>query len=199
MERQVIAFTTEEAWLAERVKDLTSSDIPVLFGVGYQSIEDLIFQKSHPEKLFMIATNERMDWGRALESAIAQEFARRNEWNIIPKKEYIRIPSLRLGSSFDWQIIATESGSSNTILEIKNVSIDSYKTWIKGFQIDMSPYIELQVQHQMLVSGIDKCIVGALIGGCEGKLIQREANPKIQNAILAKAKQFWQAIDQARR
>lgn len=193
MERVVIPYTTEEAWLANRVHDLTSSDIPCLFDVGYNSYEKLFEAKLH-EKEIKVDSNERMEWGVALQDSIANEFSRRNNWNIIKKTEYIRIPELRIGSSFDFEI----RGEKNYLLEIKNVSIESYKGWIKGFEIQMSPYIELQVQHQMLVSGINQCIVGALIGGCEGKLIKRTANKKIQEAILAKAAAFWKAIDEAK-
>lgn len=191
MNRQIIQFTTESAWKAERVKDLTSSDIPILFGQGYSGYDEL-FESKRSGKELPITPNERMDWGVALQDSIAQEFARRNKWTIKKKSEYIRIPELRIGSSFDFEIAGTE----NTLLEIKNVSTESYKGWIRGFEIQMSPYIELQVQHQMLVSGYKYCIVGALIAGCQGILIQRQANEKIQSAILRKCEEFWRRIDE---
>ena len=87
MERQVIPFTTEEAWLANRIHDLTSSDIPSLFGVGYQTYEQLFYAKLH-KKPIEVEQNERIQWGIALQDAIAQEFARRNEWNIRKRSEF---------------------------------------------------------------------------------------------------------------
>lgn len=195
MQREIIPFTTEEAWLKLRTHDLTSSDVPCLFNAGYQTYEQLFQAKLHKFQV-KIEPNERMDWGVAIQDSIALEFARKNNWTLLKKTEYIRIPELRIGSSFDFQV--TKNMLPEFILEIKNVSLDSYKQWIKGFSIEMSPYIEIQIQHQMLVSGINKCIVGALIGGCEGKLIAREANPKIQQAILSKSAEFWRKIDENR-
>lgn len=198
MNRQVIPFTTEEAWNAERVNDLTSSDIPILFGQGY-STYDQLFEAKRTGSELKIQPNERMDWGVALQDSIAKEFARRNSWEIKKKTEYIRVPELRIGSSFDFEIIDPNSDrATNGLLEIKNVSSESYKGWIKGFEIQMSPYIELQVQHQMLVSGLTYCMVGALIAGCEGKVVMRRPNEKIQGAILRKCAEFWKQIDEAK-
>jgi len=204
MERQVIPFTTEEAWKAERVKDLTSSDIATLFGVGYQSYEQLFEAKLYGKEI-KVEENERMQWGKCLQDSIAEEFARRNHWEIRKKSEYIRLVGLGIGSSFDFEISSEaqddkgESYSVKEILEIKNVSFESYKSWIKGFQVEMSPYIELQVQHQLLVSGLEVCYVGALIAGCQGLVLRREANPKIQQAILRKCADFRKQINEARK
>lgn len=204
MERQVIPFTTEEAWLDNRLNDLTSSDIPVLFGQGYITYENLFQAKLNNTKN-PFTPNERVDWGVALEQAIAAKFAKDHGWDIRKKSEYIRIKELRLGSSFDYEIQSEEEDdkgeaySLKEILEIKNVDSLEYKNkWIQGFEIQATPYIELQVQHQLLVSGIKTAYIGVLIGGNKGLVLKREANPKIQDAILTKAADFWRKINEAR-
>lgn len=191
MNREIIPFITEEAWLANRVHDLTSSDVPCLFGCGYQSYEELLHHKKS-KILPNILKNERMEWGIALQDSIAHEFARINNWVISKKEEYIRIPELRIGSSFDFEI---HGNTEEKLLEIKNISQDAYKKWIKGFEIEASPYIEIQVQHQLLVSGLNEAYIGCLIAGCQGIVLPRKANSKIQQAILTKSKEFWQRID----
>lgn len=204
MQKEIISFTTEEAWLAERVKDLTSSDVPCLFNCGYQSYEQLFQCKLHSKEA-RIEENERMQWGIALQDSIGNEFAKRNNWKIRKKSEYIRIPSLRLGSSFDFEIESEtedngEAHSTKELLEIKNVSVESFKNnWRKGFEIEATPYIEIQVQHQLLVSGLKTTYIGVLIGGNEGKVLRRTANKKIQDAILFKAAEFWRRIDEMRK
>lgn len=194
MERIIIPYTTEEAWLDNRTKDLTSSDIPVLFGCGYRTQEELLEEKHLGIKV-EFKGNERVDWGIALQDGIANEFARQNNWFIVKKTDYIRIPELRIGSSFDFQI-HYGSEKEDELLEIKNVDSLEYKNkWITtGFEIEATPYIELQVQHQLLVSGLQVAYIGALIGGNKGVLLRREANPKIQKAILEKAEKFWKEI-----
>ena len=202
IKKEIIPFTTEEAWLANRVHDLTSSDVPCLFNQGYQSYEQIFQAKLHKKKN-KIEENERMEWGVALQDAIANKFAQINHWTIRKKSEYIRIKEIRLGSSFDFEIShedCNETDSKNELLEIKNVSYESFKNnWRKGFEIEATPYIEIQVQHQLLVSGLETAYIGVLIGGNEGKILKRTANKKIQDAILFKAREFWARIDEVRK
>lgn len=196
MKREIIPFTTEEAWLKNRVHNLNSSDSPVLFGVGYQTYDELFKCKLNQVEA-VIESNERMDWGVALQDTIAKELARKYKWDIYKKTEYITIPELRIGSSFDWTI---HYGGiiQNSLLEIKNISIETYKRFQRGFEIEATPYIEIQVQHQLLVSGLEHANIGCLISGCEGLVLPRKANKKIQDAILYKAAEFWRKIDEAK-
>lgn len=200
MNRQIIQFTTEEAWLKEREKDLTSSDIPVLFGCGYMTIEELKGEKKSGIRT-PFESNERMDWGIALQDGIAHEFARQNQWTIRKKTEYIRIPKLRIGSSFDFGITLDNKEPlieylESALLEIKNVDTFEYRSkWLtSGFDIEATPYIELQVQHQMLVSGLKVAYIGALIGGNKGILLRREADKKVQDEILRRSEKFWKEV-----
>ncbi len=202
MNREIIPYTTEEAWLENRKHDLTSSDMPALFNQGYISYEDLFQAKLNNTKV-PFTPNERIDWGVALEQAIANKFAKDNGWDIRKKSEYIRIKELRLGSSFDYEIQSEyeddkgEAHSVREILEIKNVDSLQYKQkFIQGFEIEMPPYIEIQVQHQLLVSGLNVAYIGILIGGNQGIVLRRESNKKVQDAILMKAAKFWKECDE---
>lgn len=209
MNRQIIPFTTEEAWLQNRKQDLTSTDIADLFGCGYSNYEEFFNRKLHGLESAFIP-NKRSGWGKALEPCIAQEFARAYKWNIRKKSEYIRLPDERVGSSFDYEINWLEpSGFINglqieemksILMEVKNVGFDAYKRdWIKGFDIQAPAKIELQIQNELLVSGLSKCMLCVLIGGNEDIVLVREANKKIQDAILLRAEKFWDKIDEARR
>lgn len=199
MKREVIPFTTEEAWLKERTKWLTSSDIPCLFNVGYQTYEELFQNKLH-QKQNKIEESEEMSWGKYLEDRIAQRFCDVNKWEFRHKSEFIIIPEYKIASSFDYEIsIGNGVGfKAEALLEIKNVNEWKYKKdWIQGFEIQATPYIELQLQNELLVSGLEVGYIGALIGGCKGILLKRTANKKIQDAILLKAAEFWRKIDES--
>lgn len=201
MQRITISFTTEEAWLENRTKDLTSSDIGTLFGVGYLTYDELL--KSKLSKIsHIIEEDERMKWGKALESSIAFEFARQNSWQIRRKTEYMRIPEVRIGSSFDYEIegpfqMDKYKGLStlNELLEIKNVdSLQYKKEWRQGFEIEAPPKIELQIQNELLVSGLRVGYIGVLIGGNRGICLRREANKKVHDEILKRAQKFWKEV-----
>lgn len=202
MNREIIPFTTEQAWLSNRVHDLTSSDVPCLFGVGYQTYEQLLHCKINKISA-SYKTDERKESGKCLEPTIAQEFARRNKWTIRRKDEYIRISELRLASSFDYEISHEDinnNSEENELLEVKNVDYFIYqKTWItKGFEIQATPYIEIQLQNELLVSGLPSGYIGALVGGNQWICLPRKANKKIQDAILLKSKKFWENVDEAK-
>ncbi len=199
MKREIIPYTTEEAWLENRKKDLTSSDIPCLFGCGYVSYDKLVEHKRNGTSPEFEETEEIL-WGKALQDSIAQEFARRNQWSIRKKTEYIRIPELRIGASFDFEINAVQMGDGEEViyqqlLEVKNVNEWKYKKdWIQGFEIQATPYIEIQTQAQLLVAGLDQSYICTLVGGHKGVPLRREANKKIHDAILMKSEKFWKDV-----
>ena len=87
------------------------------------------------------------------------------------------------------------------MLEIKNVDSLIFKeNWIieDGELVEAPPHIELQLQHQLMVSGIDKGYIGALIGGNKIKVIERKRDEEIISSIEKKIKSFWRSIEENR-
>lgn len=193
METQKVKPNDKKHWLELRSKYINSTDVSALFNCNPYMTEFELWHKLKSPQVIELEQNERMQWGNALESAIANEVARQNKWDIEPFKDYMYIQDLGLGSSFDFKIAPPESA----LLEIKNVDGLAYnQKWIEHSETEIEAplHIELQVQHQMLVSGINKAYIAALVGGNTLKLIKRELNTNIANAIRSKAKQFWDSI-----
>lgn len=189
MNRSIIEPVDKDHWLSLRAQDITSTEVSALFGLSpYQSLFE-VWHRKKSGNYVTIEENTRMKWGSRLESSIAQGIATDNGWGIVAKKHYIRDTDYRIGSSFDYEIIHPFNG----LLEIKNVdSLVFNKSWTDN---EAPPHIELQAQHQMLVSGINTLYIGALIGGNDVVLYKRSANEHIQNAILEKVKEFWFSIE----
>jgi len=106
----------------------------------------------------------------------------------------MRIPALRIGSSFDY--IATDKDGNQFLLEVKNVDSLQYKeNWlvIDG-ELEAPVHIEIQIQHQMLVHGIEAGVIGALSGGNKATLIRRTADKEVHALIKRKAAMFWRSI-----
>lgn len=82
------------------------------------------------------------------------------------------------------------------ILEIKNVDSLAFRDgWIvDGDDVEAPPHIELQVQHQLLVSGRAFAYIGALVGGNRPVLIRRERNEKVMDAIKSQVASFWMTV-----
>lgn len=173
----------KEEWLSWRAENLSSTEIPALFGLSPYMTEFELYQRKKNKVSVDIVESGRMKWGTRLQATIAHGIAEDHGWNIRPMPEYISIPELKLGSSFDFMI------DDNGILEIKNVDGLVYKNeWLDD---EAPPHIELQLQHQLLVSGKSLAYIGALVGGNEVVLLKREPNEKIFSQILEKAAAFW--------
>lgn len=191
----------EAHWLALREEDITSTEAACLFDASpYETSFELYWRKKGDLKL-KFDEIERIFWGKQLESAIAEGVSQRLGLVIKPLKEYMRHPTIKgLGSSFDFEIIDVTDETpvaiieafkrlGNGILEIKIVDFFAYKE--KWTDEDAPIHIEIQVQHQQLVSGINWSVVAALVGGNQLKYIVREASPAAHKKIVKKVVQFW--------
>lgn len=192
---EIINTTSEAHWLSLRKQDITSTESAALFGMSpYMTRYDLWHRKRSgnvPE----FQTNERMQWGNRLESAIAHGIAADRGWEVSPMKEYFRIPAERIGSSFDFII---KNLAEPAHLEIKNVDFLAFRdSWIEHDDgtVEAPEHIEMQVQHQMMVSGFKRAFICALIGGNRTAVIERERDDTVIAAIRARIAEFWRTVD----
>jgi len=194
--REEIKFEDEQDWLDARTHDLTSSDISALFGCNKWVTEfDLWHRKASGDVPAFEAT-ERMILGNVLESGIAEHAANVHNWKIQKFKTYIRRPDLRIGSSFDYKRLAVNDFTT-AVIEIKKIDYLIFRDQFidEDDYNEAPPYIEFQVQHEMLVSGLDHAVICILVGGNEMKYFEREADEGVQQAILEKAAEFWESVD----
>lgn len=191
--REWIKPDSRDHWLNMRAHDLTSTDMAALFGISPYLTEFELYHRKKSKRVHLIEENERMKWGSRLEASIADGVADEKGWHDIePLKDYARIAELKIGSSFDYH-----RSVEGSLIEIKNVDGIQYaKTWIDdGINLEAPPHIELQVQHQMLVSGKTKTYLCALVGGNSLTIIERQYSEAIGSAILKKAEKFWHDVD----
>ena len=211
MPRQIINPSNEQEWLELRAQDITSTEIGALFGLSPYVTEYELWHRKKNQQVVTIEENERMKWGNLLENAIAAGVAEEQGWTIRRMDEYIRGSDLRIGSSFDFSIegeIKKDTGKDGKeiildfkpgLLEIKNVDGLQFKRgWIKNDdtgELEAPLHIEIQLQHQLLVSGRQYGYIGALVGGNNLVLLRRERNQSVLQSIKAKAKKFWDSIE----
>lgn len=209
---QIIKPENTREWLKLRTNDITSTDVAALFGLSPYMTKFELWHRKKRGDIIEIAENKRMKWGTAMQDAIAAQIAKDQGWNIRRMDEYIRDEELRAGSSFDFSIekcngavigevtlperIAIENGPG--ILEIKNVDFVIFRdNWLvddNGF-IQAPPHIELQVQHQLMVSWREYAYIGALVAGNDDKLIHRKRDEVVIAAIRQAVKDFWASIE----
>lgn len=213
MKREFITPTDEAHWHALRAQDLTSTDVAALFGLSpYKTAFEMWHEKKAGEPV-RIKDNDRMRWGRRLEAVVAEGIAEERDWSYRPFKDYGRLPDLRLGSSFDFRVLMSDpmpfgvdeyeidnrvyDTPNDAILEVKTVDFLAFRNgWtIEDDYVEAPAHIELQVQHQMLVSGLRRAFIGVLIGGNRIELLEREADDQVHAGIIAAARKFWDSIE----
>lgn len=195
MPREIHPFVDKQTWLELRAKDLTSTEVAVLFGKSpYMTLPELWDMKRN-QQVQVLEENERMFWGTRLQDGIMRGFAERNGWTTRPMNEYIRDPELRIGSSFDYEL--TLPDSSLAIGEVKNVDyLQFVKEWVDDAEGLQAPvHIELQVQHQMMVSGHEQTYICALVSGNTARIVHRGADADVQGAMKYKIDEFWKTIE----
>ena len=192
---ETIPVTDEQAWLEQRLKDVTSTEVSALFGLSPYLSEFELFHQKRDQVVVRLEENERMKWGKRLESIIAHGAAQDQGWDISKMDVYMRDVEARMGSSFDFQINSKSDGVG--ILEIKNVDGIQYaRNWIDDGQgnIEAPEHIELQVQHQMEVANVNWCAIVALVGGNTQKVVFRNRDRDVGHALRSKVANFWDRV-----
>lgn len=196
MKRVRKTFRYPSDWLKARQQNVNSTESSALFGLNpYLSNCKLWFDKKEmqPESLDD-EPNTRMVWGTRLQDTIAKGVAEDNRWKVRRINQYMALPELRMGSSFDYEITSLEE---RPVLEIKNVGFTAFRdNWMQnGDEVQPPDHITLQVQHQLEVIDRDYAYIAALIGGNDIVLVRMNRDREIGELIKGKIKEFWLSIE----
>lgn len=134
-----------------------------------------------------------MLWGKRLEPAIAAGVAEDMRWKIAPSKVYHTHPTIAgMGCTLDFDILDHEHGPG--ILEIKLVH--EYATWMNDWSEVRAPaYYEVQVQHQLAVTGCTWAVIACFIGQTSTvKLYERRPDAKVIAQVEQRVADFWASI-----
>lgn len=206
MPTEFITPRDEQHWLELRRQDVTSTEASALFGMSpYCTQYELWLSKRSGDPL-AFEDNERMEAGRFIEPAIAALVASRYGVVIEPFKEYGRDADCRMGSSFDARAIEWSHDEASDmalrdmidqygegIIECKNVDGLIYKR--KWMDDETPAHIEIQLQHQLELSGYEWGAVAALVGGNRLEMYIRKRDREVGAAIREAVREFWRSID----
>ena len=189
---KIITIKDRAHWLQMKSEDISSTETAALFGLSPYSSEFELYHEKLSGEIKEIDDNERMYCGRMMEDTIAKMVAETLGIKVRRLKTYARHDTCpRMGSSFDYEIVAHEDGAG--ILEIKNVdSLVFRNEWDTN---EAPPHIETQVQHQKEIMNRDWCKIAALVGGNTLHIIHRERNKEVGKAICNRINKFWYAVD----
>jgi len=186
-------------WHALRRKHIGASDVAALFGCGNSytpTLNELYHDKRGnlpPES----GRNLLAMLGKAMEPVVAYIVTDVHNWKLEPCQFYHEHPEHpALGCTLDYYIVESEHGPG--IMEIKNV-----QQWTPGWTQYRAPdHIELQVQHQFLVTNAARiaeglkpftwgCIASMHAGNPEDiRIMLRKPDPKVHAHIIERTSRF---------
>lgn len=184
---------THDEWLELRKRDITSTEISILAGCGYDKEKTpyWLYQAKSGAVEASIEQTDAMLYGVIVEESIAKFAAEQYSWNARPMKCYMRHGNVScMGSSFDWEVMGSD-GIRWAIMEIKNVGRRMAHHWENG----PPEYVEWQLQHQLEVANTDMGFIVASIGGEAPIVYERPRNKQIGKACCVLVNRFWDNFD----
>ena len=196
----LIDYGTREQWLAARAKSIGASESAAMFGLAPPGRETPYSLWARKSGLYLPTNdyNEAMEWGHLHEPLIADVYQRRTQHRLwAPPSPYCvavhpKLPFLT--ATIDRWIIYAPEYPGQGELEIKNVSAFA-QDWRKDDVIQVPLYVQVQVQHQLAVTGFRWASVAALIGGNRLEIIPVERNDEFIEALEDKAADFWRRVE----
>jgi putative phage-type endonuclease len=194
MDVNLIKYDTREDWLAARNLGIGASESAALFGLSPWASEFSLWAEKTGMAPREDSATEAMRWGLLLEAPIAEAYKQdsgRNLWT--PPSPYCvavdqDLPELR--ATPDRWIIEADGHEGRGVLEIKNVDGSKSAQWDDGPPI----HVQVQVQHQLAVTGFRWAAVAALVGGNRLKSWDVERNDDFIAELRIKVREFWSRV-----
>jgi putative phage-type endonuclease len=170
-------------WLSWRKTVITATDASIIMGNNPWDTPYKCWQK----KLGLIeekASNEAMERGKRLEPEARAMFIERHGIDMKP----MVVESTEfdfLGASLDGI-----SDGEGLLLEIKCGGAKLHDMAAKG---EIPAYYQDQMQHQLLVTGADKCFYYSY-NGTDGICIDVLPDPEFKAKFMPKAREFWKCV-----
>lgn len=190
-------------WLKHRQRGLGASDVAAVFGVSpYKSLLALYHEKRGDIEMPEVE-REALYWGRHLEGPIAKRYAEETKrrvqlevpfnirWH--PTQEFMFATLDATAEVVGGTSIAAPAGGPG-VTEIKNVGFFKKEEWRDEPPL---PFL-IQVNHQMAVTGREWGSFAFLVGGNQFMWADVPRNNAFIEVLIAKAREFWQRVLDAR-
>jgi putative phage-type endonuclease len=186
---------SREEWLKVRKQGIGSSDAAAAVGLNpYKSQLALWLEKTGRDGTLPKSDPNDEDspayWGNLLEPIVAAHYAQRTNHRIRRINAVLQHPDPNLSwmlANLDREVL----GSTEVqILECKTTGINGLKLWKDG----VPEYVQLQVQHQLAVTGKASADVAVLIGGQQLEIYRIQRDETLIERLIQLERNFWQFV-----
>lgn len=186
---------TRQEWLDVRKGGIGSSDAAAAVGLNpYKSQLQLWMEKTGREGQLPAddPNDDRspMYWGTLLEPIVAAHYTRRTGRKVRRINAVLQHPSHAwMLANIDREVLADDEVQ---ILECKTAGIHGARLWRDG----VPEYVQLQVMHQLAVTGKAAADVAVLLGGQELQIFRIERDEALIEQLVAVEAQFWRHVEE---
>ena len=181
-----------EDWLDVRQHGIGSSDAAAAIGLNpYKSALELWLEKTgRGECLPTVDPHDEespMYWGNILEPIVAAHYTKRTGHRVRKLNAVLQHPDpdkAWMLANIDREVIGV---SDVQILECKTAGINGARLWKDG----VPEYVQLQVMHQLAVTGKQAADVAVLIGGQHLEIHRIERSDRMIGQLIELERVFW--------
>ncbi|WP_236201245.1 YqaJ viral recombinase family nuclease [Pseudomonas pseudonitroreducens] len=186
---------SRDDWLAVRKYGIGSSDAAAAVGLNpYKSQLELWLEKTGRDAgLPKSDPNDEESptyWGNILEPIVANHYARRTGNRVRRINAVLQHPDPKQ----DWMLANIDReviGASDVqILECKTAGINGARLWKEGVPV----YVQLQVMHQLAVTGKQAADVAVLLGGQHLEIHRIERDEELIARLIELERDFWSYV-----
>ena len=184
-----------EDWLAVRKQGIGSSDAAAAVGLNpYKSQLELWLEKTGRDtslpKLDPQDEDSPAYWGNILEPIVARHYTRRSGHRVRRINAVLQHPDPKRAwmlANIDREVIGAPEVQ---ILECKTAGINGARLWKEG----VPEYVQLQVMHQLAVTGKQAADVAVLLGGQHLEVHRIERDESMIARLIDLERLFWDYV-----
>lgn len=186
---------SRDEWLSVRKHGIGSSDAAAAVGLNpYQSQLELWLEKTGRDALLPKSDPHDEDsptyWGNILEPIVATHYTQRTGHRVRRINAVLQHPDPSLSwmlANIDREVIGA---SDVQILECKTAGINGARLWKEGVPV----YVQLQVMHQLAVTGKQAADVAVLLGGQHLEIHRIERDDELIAQLIELERDFWSYV-----
>lgn len=185
---------SRDQWLTVRKGGIGSSDAASAVGLNpYKSQLELWMEKTGREaglpKVDPKDQSSPMYWGTLLESVVAAHYTMRSGHKVRRINAVLQHPTEPwMRANLDREVLGTPEVQ---ILECKTAGLNGARLWKEG----VPEYIQLQVMHQLAVTGKQTADVAVLICGQDLQIHRIERDDAMIAKLIELERQFWHYVE----
>lgn len=195
-----------DTWLAVRQTGIGSSDAAAAVGLNpYKSQLELWMEKTgrlvHAAQSDGQASadtgessgvsdddNSPLFWGTVLEPIVAEHYAKRTGFKVRRVNAVLQHPEHAwMLANLDREVVGSDEVQ---VLECKTAGVNGAKLWKNG----IPEYVQLQVMHQLAVTGQQAADVAVLVGGHELRIFRLERDEALIERLIQLEAEFWRHV-----